>query len=81
MSFAHVDLEGLVSFCLPLPLALTFFLPPLTWGSMSPEGQDLMKISHLGLSVPRPLTLWILSGCGSLYLFPDTAARSFSDDG
>ena len=41
----------------------------------------LKEKGHLGLSIPRSLTLCILSGCGSLYLFPSAAGGSFSDDG
>ena len=29
-----------------------------------------MEASGLRLNVPRFFTLWVLSGCGSLYLFP-----------
>lgn len=37
---------------------------------------DSMETSHLGLSVPSSLTPRILSGCGSLCLFPFTAGGS-----
>lgn len=43
--------------------------------SPSPEDRDLMKAPHLALSVPRPVTLGILSGCASLYLFHSTAGK------
>lgn len=46
-----------------------------------PSPEDLMKMSHSSLSVPRSLPLCILSGCGSLYLFPSTAGESVSDSG
>jgi hypothetical protein len=67
--------------CPPSPLALTFFLPPLLWGSLRPKGRDLMEIVHIGLRVPRFLTLCIVSGSGSVYLFLSTAGGSISDDG
>ena len=51
------DSEGLFLQCLPPRLALTLFLPTLLEGSLSPEGRDLMETSHLGLRVPRSLTL------------------------
>jgi hypothetical protein len=40
-----------------------------------------METSHLGQSVPRFLTLCIISGCGSLYLFPSAARGHFSEVG
>lgn len=40
-----------------------------------------METFHLGLSIPRSLTLCILSGCKSLCFFPSAAAGSFSDGG
>lgn len=61
------------------PLWLIFFLPSLPQGFLSSEGRNLMKTSHLGLSVLRSLTLSIMSGCRSMYLFPSAAGRSFSD--
>lgn len=74
MSIEHADLEALFSWCLPSPLALILFLPPLLLGSLSPEGRDLIQTSLLGLSVLRPLTLCVLSE--SLYLFPSAAGGS-----
>lgn len=38
MSFAQLIYRALVSWCPPSPLALTFFLPPLLWRSLSSEG-------------------------------------------
>jgi hypothetical protein len=37
-----------------------------------------METSHLVLNVPRSLTLCIMTGCGSLYLFTSAVGRSFS---
>lgn len=39
-----------------------------------------METSSWGLSVPRSLTLGILSGSGSLFLLPSTAKGRFSDE-
>jgi hypothetical protein len=64
MSFTQVAFEGLVFLACPSPLALTYnilFLPPLLPGSLSPEERDLMEISHLGLSIPRSLTLCVMA--------------------
>jgi hypothetical protein len=71
--------RGLLFCCPPSPLALTLFLFLLPWGSLNPEGKDLMETSCLGLRVPRSLTLSIMSGCGSLHLFCE--GGGFSDDG
>lgn len=43
--------------CPPLPLAPTTFLPLLIRFSLSPERRLSVKILHLGLSVPKSLTL------------------------
>ena len=50
MTFAHVDLEGLV-----------ILLSSVPSGS---EGTDLLETNHLELNVPRSLTLCVKSGCG-----------------
>lgn len=36
----------------PSSLLLTFFFPPLPWGSLSPEGRNLMEMYHLDGDVP-----------------------------
>jgi hypothetical protein len=77
----HVDLGALFSWCPPSPLTLILFLSPFLWGSTSPEGKNLMETSYLWPSVLRSLTLYIMSGCHSLYLFPSAAEGSFPDDG
>jgi hypothetical protein len=63
------------------PHWLLHSLSPLLQSFLNPEGSDLMETSHLGLTVPRSLTLWSLPSCGSLYLFPSAAGGGFSDDG
>ena len=73
-----------------LSRALISWHPPPLWSSysscllfleslVSPEGRDLVKTSCLRLSIPRSLTLCIMSTCGFLYLFPCTAGRSYFD--
>ena len=49
--------------------------------TLSPEGKGLEESCYLRLSVPRSVTICTFGGSGSLYLFPSTAGRSFSDDG
>ena len=71
----------LFSWCLPSPLILhSFFSPPLSQGSLSCEGRDLMETSFLGLTILRSLILYIVFGCGSLFLFLVAAEGSFSYD-
>jgi hypothetical protein len=62
------------------PLAPTLFLSPLPQGSLSPKGRDLMKTSHLGLSIPKSLTLSTLPAVG-LCIVSSGTGRCFSDDG
>lgn len=81
MNFDHADLEGTVSLCPPLTLAVTAFLPHHLQCSLCSESRNLMETSLLGLSVPSSLPLWIMSGYISLYLSPLPAGGSFSDDG
>jgi hypothetical protein len=50
--------RALLSWCPTSSLALILFPPPLWQGFLIHEGKgDLMKTSHLGLSLPRSLTL------------------------
>ena len=56
MSFAHVDLEGIVILVFTIHSGSYTLYPP-GLGSMSCEGRNLMETSHLGLSVPTPLIL------------------------
>lgn len=42
--------------------------------------RDLVEKSYLRPSITMCLTLWILSGFGSLHSFPSAAGGSFSDD-
>ena len=76
------DLEGLF-WCPPSPLVLTLS------DSSSVEFSELIgeefdgdipfRVMHV--CVPRSLTLCVMSGCGSKYLFPSAAGRTFSDTG
>ena len=75
-----VALEG---FVLLGPFVHSLFpIPSASSSTEFPElcGRDLMEISHLELCILRSLTLCIMSGCESLYLFPSAAGRSFSVD-
>lgn len=64
------------SFCLPAD-----FLAHLLFQSLclhftdlpEPGEEDLIETFHLGMSTPTSLTLYIMSGCPSLYLFLSTA--------
>lgn len=77
-SFANVDLKNHV-FLDSSILSDSYVLPQ---HSLSSKGGDYyIVISHLGLSVPRSLTLWVMSDCVSLCLFPSAARGSSSDDG
>lgn len=65
-------MRALLPCCLPSPLALTAFPPPLPQSCLSPEGRDLRDTFHLGLS--------FLSSPSLCTLFPSAAGGSFSDD-
>jgi hypothetical protein len=56
-------LEGLFPWCPLFPLALRI-LPPHPLCSVIPKEKHLMNTSHLGLSMPRSLTLCALSSVG-----------------
>lgn len=79
----HTFICGSVLFCLemlvfwsyPRPLALTVFLPPLLYSSLSLEGRGLMKTS-LGLSISETFTLLAIQLWISLL---STAGCSFSE--
>lgn len=51
----------LFPWCAPFTLALILFLHILLWGSLNPEGKDLMETALLGLGVSRSFTLCIVS--------------------
>ena len=78
----HVDLIGFAFLVFSIPSELLRLLSPLLLlDSLNPEGRDLMKTSHLGLSVPRSLAFSIITGYGLLYLFLSVVGGRFSDDG
>ena len=61
LSFTHVDSGGLVPWCPPSPLALTFLPLPLSHPpSLSLERKSLIETSHLGWSIPKPLCVLVL---------------------
>lgn len=57
LSLAQLIPRALFSWYPQLPLALTFFPPPLPWASQSSEEMDLMDRFFLELCVPRSLSL------------------------
>lgn len=84
MIFHHVDFLGpifLVLWVFSGSLAFTFILTSLLLDSLDSEERDLVETTHLGLNVPKTLTLCLISVSGSEHLFPYAAGRSFSDDG
>jgi hypothetical protein len=80
MSFTQTDLRVLFSLCPLCLLCLAFFIPSFLQGSLSPEERTLLETSHLGLVFSRFLTLCIMCGCGSLYLFLFATGGRFSDE-
>jgi hypothetical protein len=57
----------------------TLFLLPLPQWSLNPSVKKVMETSNLGPSIPGSLTLCMMSGRGSIYLFPSASGGSFSD--
>lgn len=49
----------LFAWCPPSPLAFPLFLP-FPWGSLISERRNLMETSHIGMGIPRSLTLWVV---------------------
>lgn len=73
MSSCSVDLEGLVFL-----VSLRHYGSYILFTSTS-VGRDFMESSHLEICVSQ--SLCTMAGCKSLYLFPSTEGKSFSDDG
>lgn len=71
-------LEGTAFLMSSISTELTVFSHPLQ-SSRSSKGRNLMKAYHLGLGIPRSLTLWMFSSCRSLCLLPSPAGGSLSD--
>lgn len=80
MSFAHVDLDNLAFLASSISVGLAAFLPPLLWSSWTLMWGACLKLLP-PLRTLRCLTLWVISGYGSLYLFPSADGGSFTDDG
>ena len=85
MSDTSVDLDGLV-LLVSSPLDLTLFSDPLRQVFLNSQRRDFMESTHLELSVPRSLSLFlflssIMSSCKPLPLFLYAAGESFSDEG
>lgn len=78
--WVHICTSSFVSawpclFGIDHPLWFSQSLCLLFHSLLSPEGRDLMMTSHLGLSVPRPPTIYIVQ-CGSLCSFPSIGRSS-----
>ena len=67
MLFAHVDLKGFVFLLSSIPSDYYNLTSHLRKGHLSSDGRDLIKTSHLKMSI-LVFTLCIMSGCGSLQL-------------
>jgi hypothetical protein len=66
-------------FAKPFDIRLSLLL--YQQGSLIPEQRDLTETKHLGLNVPRSLSIFTFSGSFFLYLFPSAARERFSDNG
>lgn len=60
--------KALFHWCLLSSLTLIIFLLPVPQGSLSPEVGSLLETAHLGLNVPRPLSLSIAHLCVSVFV-------------
>lgn len=67
MCVDQTNIEGLAFLCPPSPLDFPFFSTFFLLSSSSPEGRSLMEGYNFGLSIPRCLTLYIMTGCESVY--------------
>lgn len=78
-----MDLQGLLSLVFSMPSGYKYFFCLLfCGGTLSPEKMDLMKMSHLGLSVcskdsPSLYNVWLQISI----FFPSATGRNFCDDG
>lgn len=53
----------LFPWCLPSPVAFTVISWPLPYNSLSPEVRGFLKTSYLEVSMPKSLTVHIVSCC------------------
>lgn len=71
MSFNHVDLESLFTWCPLFPMALLPFLPSLLQSSLSSKGKNLMEILFRAECFMVSYSLHIIwlwvSACVSIY--------------
>ena len=51
-----------------------------SFSSLIPMGSDFMEPFYLWLSISRPLSLCIMSDCGSLHVFPSATIGGFSNE-
>ena len=75
-----VDSEGLVLLVSSIPSG-SYDLSASSSAEFPGPRRERLVGSLLQLSIPRSLTLYIVFGGGSLYLFPSTTGGSFSYDG
>jgi hypothetical protein len=81
MGFEHVALQALVLPVSSIPSGSYTLSTSSSVGTLSSEGDGLDGDIPSRRSVLRSPTLCVMSGCGSLCLFPSAAGGSFSDDG
>ena len=74
-------LDDTTSLCPPSPLALTIFRLPLLHTSMNTQKTDLMKTSHLGLSVSKVSHSVHIGQLWNFVLVPIYCRGSVSEDG
>ena len=77
-SLCSVDLVSPVLLVSSSPWLLLSFSTPLLQNSLSSERRDLMEVPHLGVSVPKSLTLGIMSVLS--FVFPSAAGGIVSDN-
>lgn len=80
MYISPVVSRMLLAWIHPPTASLTIFLPHLQCRSLSLEGTDLIKISHVRLSAPNSLALCPLSSCGFLFYLPQMLQYISKDD-
>ena len=78
MSLAQVDLEDLVFLMSSIPADFYTITTSLSQSSLSPEGEGFDADIPFSVECSKVSHARTVSGCGSLYLFPSAAERSFS---
>jgi hypothetical protein len=75
-----VSLTTQFSWCHPLSMALTIFMPHFLHWFLNPEGRYLMKTNHLRLSIPSSLTVGFYIIHLLLIGYSSTSEGSLFDD-